>query len=745
MKELRFAQNDILFGVDPASGIVAAELAGRFIRLFIRDERGVHFVDDPFHPFILLESPALLAGFSGKHIIAPLTGDAGLRFLAEFADWHGCLAARDHLARTSGATPSAPGAPYLFYSDPIHQHLLRTGKTFFKGMDFAGVRRLALDIETFCAEGYEFSNPERAEDRIISIAVMDSAGYEEVLFGEELPEEAMIERLGEIIRNRDPDVIEGHNLFRFDLEYLRVRALRFGVRLSWGRDGSLPRIRPSRFSVAERSIDYPRWDIFGRQIIDTYFLLLFHDVAARDMESYGLKNAAIHFGLASSDRVYIDGDKIGVVYREDPARLRQYNLDDVRETLALSRLLSYSSFLQTRIFPWSYQNCLIRGAATRINSLFVREYLRRGVAVPRAGGGEAGEVAGGYNNVYVTGVVGPVLHCDVASLYPSILLAYGLQPAKDSLGIFLPLLAQLREFRLQAKKQAKSAVEPYRRDYYDALQRAFKVLINSFYGYLGAPLHNFADPAVAAEVTRRGREIIQSMLAWLEEHHARPVEVDTDGIYFIPPAGVRVPEDEERFVAALSATLPAGIDVELAGRYRTMLSYKMKNYALLDFDGRTIIKGSALKSRGIELYLRRFTEEVIRLLLSGEGERIETVYGEYLDKLREHRIPIDQLAKTETLSESPAGYREKLARNKRNPAAAYELAGRSDREFRAGDQISYYVTGREKAVAAYENCRRVTEYDPAHPDENVAYYREKLRQLVAKLKPLLPEEKTLFN
>jgi DNA polymerase elongation subunit (family B) len=387
MDELRFENNEMLFGADPTPGIVAAELAGRFIRLFIRDLCGVRFMDEPFHPFILLAAPDLLHGFSGGYSMGSLSGDAGYRHLAVFPDWHTCLAAKDHLSHTSRATPAAPGAPYLFYSDPIHQHFLRTGKTFFKGMDFAGVRRLALDIETFCAEGYEFSNPERAEDRIISIAVMDSAGYEEVLFGEELSEAAMIERLGEIIRTRDPDVIEGHNLFRFDLEYLRVRALRYGVRLSWGRDGSLPRIHPSRFNVAERSIDYPRWDVFGRQIIDTYFLLLFHDVAARDLESYGLKNAAIHFGLAAPDRVYLDRSRIEAIYREDPARLRQYNLDDVRETLALSRLLSYSSFLQTRIFPYSYQNCLIRGAATRINSLFVREYLRRGVAVPRAGVG----------------------------------------------------------------------------------------------------------------------------------------------------------------------------------------------------------------------------------------------------------------------------------------------------------------------------------------------------------------------
>jgi DNA polymerase, archaea type len=744
MKELRFAQNDILFGADPAPGIVAAELAGHFIRLFVRDDRGVRFTDDPFHPFILLETPELLRGFGGKHVITPLAGDTGLRFLAEFLDWHGCLAARDHLARTSATTPAAPGAPYLFYSDPVHQHLLRTGKTLFKGMDFAGIRRLALDIETFCAEGYEFSNPEREEDRIISIAVMDSTGYEEVLFGTELSEGAMIARLGEIMAARDPDVIEGHNIFRFDLEYLRHRARRHGVRLSWGRDGSEPRVNHSRFTVAERSIDYPRWDIYGRHIIDTYFLLLFHDVAARDLESFGLKNAAIHFGLASPDRVYLDREKIDDVYRDDPERLRQYNLDDVRETLALSRLLSYAPFLQTQIFPWSYQNCVIRGAATRINALFLREYLRRGEAVPLSGGAAA-EVEGGYNDVCMTGVVGPVVHCDVASLYPSILLAYRLNPVRDRLGIFRPLLSTLREFRLEAKQLARDAPDPYLHEYYEALQRAFKVLINSFYGYLGATLHNFADPAVAAQVTRQGREIIQVMLSWLRQQGARPVEVDTDGIYFIPPEAVQTPEGEDSLVAELSRSLPEGIDVELSGRYRVMLSYKMKNYALLGYDDRIIIKGSALKSRGVEKYLRQFTAEIIRLLLHGEGERIDALYGDYQEKLRRHHFTIDLLAKTETLAESPAGYRQKLDGKRRNRSAAYELAGSADREYRAGDQISYYVTGRGKGVAAYANCRLISEYDPAHPDENVEYYGEKLRLLVKKFAPLLPEERTLFS
>ena len=238
------------------------------------------------------------------------------------------------------------------------------------GMTFAGVRRLALDIEKFCAEGFRVfqSGAGESADRIISIAVMDYYGYAEVLFGQDMGEAETLTRGSTIIREQDPDVIEGHNIFRFDLEYIRLRAARHGVKLLWGRDGSEPRvtIRPAS-PLPSGSSTTPAGTSTGA-ISSTHFLLLFHDVAARDLESFGLKNASIHFGLASPDRYYLDREKINDVFRDDPVRLRQYNLDDVRETLALSRLLSLRFvFLQTQIFPWSYQNCVIRGAATRIN------------------------------------------------------------------------------------------------------------------------------------------------------------------------------------------------------------------------------------------------------------------------------------------------------------------------------------------------------------------------------------------
>lgn len=743
MEELRFEENSVLFGSDQTAGIVAAELAGRFVRLFIRDQRGVHFKDEPFHPFILLENSELLGGCGVRSNMEPLAGNGAYRFLASFGDWHDCLAARDFLAKRSGESPSHPAAPYLFINDPVHQHLLLTGKTLFKGMEFESISRLALDIETDCAPGHAFSNAHREEDRIISVALADESGWSAVLSGNDLPERELLERLTSLIRERDPDVLEGHNLFRFDLEYLRIRAARHGVRLAWGRDGSEPRVRPSRFTVAERIIDYPRYDIYGRSIIDTYFLVQLHDVSARELESYGLKQVAAHFGLSAPDRTYLAGEDIGRIYREQPEILARYNMDDVRETLAISRLLSYPYFLQTRIFPYSYQNMPVRGNATRINSLFLREYLQRRHSIPKPCSGET--FAGGFTAVLERGVVGPVVHCDVASLYPSILLAYRLSPADDALGLFLPLLADLRRFRLTAKKLAREATEPSLHEYFQALQQSFKILINSFYGYLGSTLHNFSDPQLAGEVTRIGRDLVRKIIAELQARRAQPVEIDTDGIFFIPPPDITTPEDETELVSEISALLPEGIDLELDGRYRSMFSYKMKNYALLDYQGRVSLTGSGLRSRGMERYLREFLREMIVLLLKGDDGKVEQLASDYIRRIRDHRFDIAWLARTETLHESTATYRQKVRQGKRNPSAAYELALLSGRDCRAGDQISFYVTGSGRGVTAYHNSRLTADYDPSHPDLNLPYYVDKLQQLMRRFSQFALKEPSLFD
>jgi len=732
-------QSEVLFGANPRKGIVAVEPVGeRAMRLFIREGTAVRTKDEPFTSFMLLGDDSLMKGFKKPYRTEKLSSKNEYKFLILFESWEDCRKARTFLQNKTGESASSTQAPYLFLSDPVHQHLLLTGKTLFKGLAFKDVHRLAIDIETGCAPGYEFSNPEREEDRIISIALASSRGHEEVLFGRDMEEKKMIEALGERIRELDPDVIEGHNIFNFDLDYIRARAQMHAVALSWGRDGSACAFRRSRFNVAERIIDYSRAEIFGRHVVDTMFLLQYYDLAARELESYGLKFAARHFGLAEEDRTYIEGKDVQWYYDHEPETLKKYNMEDAKETIALSELLGYSFFLQARIFPFSYQNIFVRGNATKINALFLREYLRRRTSVPKPKG--AKEFEGGYTDVFVHGLVRNVVHCDVASLYPSVMLAYGLQPSGDSLNVFLPLLGDLRSFRLDAKHLAQEAETKHDRDYYQALQQTFKILINSFYGYLGTELHHFADPQVAAEVTRKGREIIRAMIDWLRKEGAKPVEIDTDGIYFVPPEGVETEEKAQNLVARLSDSLPEGIEVSMDGFYPAMFSYKMKNYALLDEKGRVLIKGSALRSRGMEKFLREFLSNMLHLLLEGRGEKVRELIEEYMAGIEKHEMDVSMLAKTETLGESLESYKLKIQGGKRNPSALYELALASGRPYRAGDQLSYYVTGSKKSVRVYENCKLLSAYDPSNPDENVPYYQDKLLALYEKFREFLPGE-----
>jgi DNA polymerase, archaea type len=171
-----------------------------------------------------------------------------------------------------------------------------------------------------------------------------------------------------------------------------------------------------------------------------------------------------------------------------------------------------------------------------------------------------------------------------------------------------------------------------------------------------------------------------------------------------------------------------------------MFSYKMKNYALLDEQGRLLVKGSGLRSRGLESFQRDWLEEMLTLLLNGEREKILDLYQRYLDDLENHRKDITWLAKTETLQDSLESYQTKVKTKKRNAAAPYELALKSQRRYQPGDQVSYYVTGAKAKIKISENCKLATQWNPQDPDENVEHYKGKLNELYAKFRPWIESE-----
>lgn len=727
-----FSENELLFGWDKTENIVAVECDGNEgVIVFLRTPDGkTKQTTDRFKPFIFFTDDSLIKKIKPNAEIIRLEGNRTFRYIVFLNSWKEADSFHKTLKKKTGFSSQSPDAPFYFISDPVNQYLLSSGKTLFKGMSFDDIVRMQLDIETFCDPSFEFSNPLRETDSITLIAISDNRGFEYAISGDD--EKEMLNKMVEIISQRDPDIIEGHNINKFDLWYIEERAKKLGITLKLGRGGKNLSSHPSRISIAERIVSYPKYEIFGRHVIDTWLLAQLYDISYRGLASYGLKDIAKHFGVSPKNRTYLQPEKLSWYFKNDIDTLKKYAIDDVKETMAISEILSYPFFIQAQIFPFSFQNVTVKGNATRINSLFIREYLRKRHSIPAPQPGASFE--GGYADIFHQGVLQNIVHCDVQSLYPSILLNFGYYPEADELGIFPALLSDLRDFRIEAKKLMKGAEDEKTKRYYDALQGTFKILINSFYGYLGFSLGHFSDFRMASKVTEKGREILTAMIRNIEKSGYIIAEIDTDGIYFSLPLGLGS-FNEKNILDILSDGLPSGINVEIDGTYKAMFSYKIKNYVLLDNNGKISIKGSGLKSRGLELFQRKFMEEMFSLLLSGEKERIKVLYEGYREAFMNHSFSVEMFSKTETLTESTETYREKLADKKRNASAAYEIALKSERKYGPGDQITYYVTGNSKRVKVFSSSKPASMWDRANPDENVDYYIDKLDALYEKFKP----------
>src|SRR5262245_23316838 len=122
--------------------------------------------------------------------------------------------------------------------------------------------------------------------------------------------------------------------------------------------------------------------------------------------------------------------------------------------------------------------------------------------------------------------------------------------------------------------------------------------------------------------------------------------------------------------------------------------------------------------------------------MEGKPETIPDLRNQFEQKIRNREWKIDMLMKTDTLQDSLDKYRAKIAGSARNRAAAYELALASGRNYKPGDQISYYIKATPKKVAAYEAAKFASDFDPQNRDENIDYYVAKLDDLVKKFSSL---------
>ncbi len=386
---------------------------------------------------------------------------------------------------------------------------------------------LSFDIENSIKNGKIFT---------IGIAIWENGEIrEESIVGDERD---ILWKFLEIIWNEDPDIITGYNIDGYDLELLADRYKKYGMDFAIGRDRSKPQRIVGQF-----------WRLHGRVIEDAWWAVK----KELRLKQETLQAVAMH--LFGEGKLDVDRTNIDEEWERDKDKVVEYCKKDaelaLRILLKIGIINKYLDLATVTKFP--LEDVIHSGTSTWVDSLLIREADRNGIGVPLQGQErKSRKIEGGYVHTIDPGLYHWVCVLDFKSMYPSIIIKYNIcftTISKDG-DIFSPIgvrflskekreglipkiLAELMKKRDELKRKMKEDVE--NRDYYDGLQKAVKILMNTFYGVLASSFYRFTNPDIGASITAFARETIKRIIVELESEGIKVVYGDTDSVFFQSP------------------------------------------------------------------------------------------------------------------------------------------------------------------------------------------------------------------
>ena len=411
------------------------------------------------------------------------------------------------------------------------------------------LRWMSLDIETAGLDGALYSIALHAPDDERVLMVSDGSVRGDDAAVESFPSEsALLSRLFAWFAEHDPDLILGWNVVGFDLDFIARRCRRLGVGFDIARGGE----RSAILQPGSASGTYVA-RIPGRVVLDGIDTLR---TAFWSFESFELEHVAQAM-LGRGKRIEPTGDRVAEIirlYEHDRARLAAYNIEDCRLVAAIVEKAGLVEFSMRRAELTGLGMDRQGGSVAAFDNLYLPRLHRAGRVAPDVVDARSGEGSpGGYILDSRPGLYDNVLVLDFKSLYPSIIRTFGIDPyalhapGEDRIegfqggsfareGAILPgLVRSVWEERDRAKQRGDAA-----------MSQATKILMNSFYGILGASGCRFHDSRLASSITRRGHEIIRRTRDVIEQGGETVIYGDTDSLFVLLGAGVDETAARER-------------------------------------------------------------------------------------------------------------------------------------------------------------------------------------------------------
>ena len=141
-------------------------------------------------------------------------------------------------------------------------------------------------------------------------------------------------------------------------------------------------------------------------------------------------------------------------------------------------------------------------------------------------------------------------------------------------------------------------------------------------------------------------------------------------------------------------------------------NYRRKTYSDLLDDGSMKLVGNSIKSKKMPIYIEKFLNKAIRMIMENRGRDFLEYYYDYIEEIYNLRIPLKDIATVGKIKTSLSAYKESCkgrtkAGTKKSRQAWYELAIRDNIDVNMGDSVYYINTGTKKGDS---DVKRVTHY-----------------------------------
>jgi len=560
-------------------------------------------------------------------------------------------------------------------------------------------------------------------------------------------EKEILERFAEAMRAEDPDVITGYNIDGYDIPVIIERAEKLGIRkLQWGRDLTEPRRIYQGF-----------WRLNGRLVADAWWSVK-KDLKPKQetlnaVSKLLLGEEKIEVNMGMKADLDYDPRRIDKEWEADRDKILRYCTRDAELSLrvidkigTLRRTMDMATVSKLPL-----DDVLNSGNSFLIDSILIRAADRNvpRIGVPMTGSFEEVEaIEGGYVHAFEPGLYHWVCVLDFKSMYPSLIIAKNicfttLNPAGDVVsptgvhffsreqrpGLLPGILVSLMRERDETKRKMKEAKTADEKLYYDGLQGAIKILMNSFYGVFASSFYRFTDRSIGSSITAFARETTKGIITSLEAEGDKVIYSDTDSIFVQSPtpeleAAAKFGKDiAERFSKE-------GGQLEFEKIFEPLFSHgKKKRYV-----GRVVwpVRQEELLVRGYET---RRTDafdlqselllEVFEQVLNEKPEEAVKIARKKVGDIMQGKVPIEKLVISRSVKDFKS-YSEpkRLA----NVQAAEKLIALGY-EFVPGMKVSWIVTNSRKTPQEIEPYISGKKFECV-PDWK--YYAERVAQTIAR-------------